>query len=493
VVLIGVHHGFSVRYLLQTDILPTLLARGARVVIVAEESGAYLRPYEGRPGVTVEVVPRAECERYFRSSRLQAVLRQLRHFLYGRPISTGEILWGIAVRESLAATRGWRRLARRVRLLGYRAAVRVLERSRALRRALLRAECRMFTPSLYDAVLDRHRPDVVVVSSLGTFDYDQYLMRAARRRGIPVASVVLSWDNTTTRGYPGAIPDEVVTWTDIMRREVAELHDLPAERAAPAGVAHFDPYWRADTEYDRDAFLRELGADPRKRIVFVATRSPNSYPYNPNIAELLAEAVRRGDLPDTQLVVRVHPLHYRRQGSGRFAYQDVLDAFARIAAAYPREMVLNVPVFDPEGLDFAMPESEMRLLARLLRAADVIVTVFSTINIEGAIFDKPLVNVCFEDLPAHYDVAWRARFDVIADSQVVHNRRVVETGGVALVRSPEEMVRKVAEYLADPARDAEGRRRIVADEAGPNHGRSGVAVAERLLALAAARRPSRAA
>jgi hypothetical protein len=333
----------------------------------------------------------------------------------------------------------------------------------------------------------------VVVSSLGTFDYDQYLMRAARRRGIPVAAVVLSWDNTTTRGYPGATPDEVVTWTEVMRQEVAELHDLPPETAAPAGVAHFDPYWRPDPGYDRDTFLRELGADPRRRIVFVATRSPNSYPYNPNIAELLAEAVRRGELPDTQLVVRIHPLHYRRQGSGRFAYQDALDAFARIAAAYPEELVLNVPRFDPEGLDYAMPESEMTLLSRLLRAADVIVTVFSTINIEGAIFDKPLVNVCFEDLPAHYDVAWRARFDVIADSQVVHNRRVVETGGVVLVRSPEEMVREVAESLRDPARHAEGRRRIVETEAGPNRGRAGEAVAGRLLALAAARRSSRAA
>ena len=54
-------------------------------------------------------------------------------------------------------------------------------------------------------------------------------------------------------------------------------------------------------------------------------------------------------------------------------------------------------------------------------------------------------------------------------------------------------MRSVAAYLADPARDREGRRRIVETEAGPNRGRAGEAVAGRLLALAAARRAARAA
>lgn len=486
-VLVGVHHGFSVRYLLQTDIFQEL-SRRARVVIVAEEPGSYLDEFRAS-GVEVEVVSWRSCEAYFQSSLLQAVLKQLRYFIYGRRISTGEILWRISVQEGLGQARGWRRVIRRGRFLLYRAATGLLERSRTLRRLLLAAECRLFCPSLYDGVLERYRPDAVVVSSLGTFDYDQYLMRAARLRGIPVVAVLLSWDNTTTRGYPGAVADRVITWTEVMKQEVVALHDYRPDQVVAGGVAHFDRYWRPDPGYDREALLRGMGADPQRRIVFVATRSPNSYPYNPNIAEMLAEAVRRRDLAEAQIVVRIHPLHYRREPDGGFAYADVLAAFDRVAARYPEEIVLNVPSFSSHTLDYAMPESEIVLLSRLLRAADVIVTVFSTINIEGAIFDKPLVNVCFEDLPLHYRAQRKARFDIVADSQAVHNRRIIESGGIAVVRSPEELIARVAEYMRDPGRDRGGRQRIVAVEAGPHPGRAGCAIAEEILSVTAGAAP----
>ncbi|MCL4818325.1 MAG: hypothetical protein KJ067_04260 [Vicinamibacteria bacterium] len=486
VVLLGVHHGFSVRFLLQTDILRRLRER-ARVVIVAAEEGSYLDAWRGLEGVSVEVVPRAACAAYFAASRLQGVLRQVRAQLYGGPNVTGDILAAISAQEALAERRGLRRLALRARLAAYGLARLALGRSATLRRALLRFESRRFVPPLYDAILDRHAPDLVVTSSLGTFDWDQYLMRAAARRGIRVATVVLSWDNTTTRGYPGAPVDHVVAWTETMRRELAALHDVDPARVSVAGSPQFDADFRPDPGFERDAFLRSVGADPARRVVFFAARSPNSYPWNPNIVKILAEAAGAGRLHGAQVVARIHPLYYKRRDDGSFVYQDVLDAFHRVAAEHPGDLVLNVPRFSSEELDFAMPEDEIVLLTRLMRACDAIVTVFSTINIEGSILDKPLVNVCFENLPLLYAAKMRARFDIVADSRTVHNARVVATGGVRLARTPDELVAAVARALADPADGAEGRRRIVADEAGPNPGRAGEAVADALLRFAGAR------
>jgi hypothetical protein len=487
-VLIGVHHGFSARYLLQTDILRELTASAERVVIVAGERSAFVDAFARPPEVEVEVVPDATCAAYQRASRLQPILRQLRFYVYGSRVSTGELLFDLSRREALAeaAGRPMRRLKVRLRMLGYRLASGLLQSSRRLRLALLRFECRRYAPTFHDAVLERHRPDVVVVSSLGTMGSDHFLMRAAQRRGIRTLSVVLSWDNTTTRGYPGAFADRVAAWTETMRRELIELHDYRPEQIAVAGVAHFDPYHRPETALTREAFLTGLGADPAKRILFMATRAPNSYPWNPSIVKLLAEACRRGDLPGCQVVARVHPLYYRRDGRGGMTYADGLDEFDRVAAEHPEELVLNKPVFGPGDLDYAMPESEMALLSRLLRFCDVIVTVFSTINIEGAIFDKPLVNVCFEKLPARYQVEWRTRYDIVADSKLAHNARIVASGGVRLAATPEEMVAEVQRYLSDPGRDAEGRRRIVEQEAGPNRGQAGRAIAAEILAFAGA-------
>jgi hypothetical protein len=485
-VLIGVHHGFSARYLLQTEILRELTSSAEKVVVVVGERSAFFDAYARPPEVEVEVVPDAACAAYQQASRLQPILRQLRFYVYGRRVSTSELLWEFSRREALAEAPGrpLRRLKTRLRMLGYRLATRLLQSSRRLRLALLRLECRRYAPPFHDSVLDRHRPDVVVVSSLGTMGFDHYLMRAARRRGIPTMSVVLSWDNTSTRGYPGAFADRVAAWTETMRQELVDLHDYRAEQIAVTGVAHFDAYHRPETELTREAFLASLGADPTKRILFMATRAPNSYPWNPSIVRLLAEACRRGDLPGCQVVARVHPLYYRRDGKGGMAFADGLAEFERVAAELPEELVLNTPVFGSEELDYAMPESEMALLSRLLRFCDVIVTVFSTINIEGAIFDKPLVNVCFENLPARYQVEWKTRYDIVADSKLSHNARIVASGGVRLAATPEEMIAEVRAYLADPARDAAGRRLIVEREAGPNRGRAGRAIAAEILALA---------
>ena len=69
------------------------------------------------------------------------------------------------------------------------------------------------------------------------------------------------------------------------------------------------------------------------------------------------------------------------------------------------------------------------------------------------------------------------------DSQLVHNARVVRTGGVSVATSPDEMIAQVAAYLADPAKDHAGRRAIVEAEAGPFRGSAGRAIGDHLLSL----------
>ena len=38
----------------------------------------------------------------------------------------------------------------------------------------------LFTPNIHDDLFKKYQPDLLVVTSLGTFDYDQLFMRQAR-------------------------------------------------------------------------------------------------------------------------------------------------------------------------------------------------------------------------------------------------------------------------------------------------------------------------
>ena len=90
---------------------------------------------------------------------------------------------------------------------------------------------------------------MLVVTSLGTFNYDQLFMRQARKHKIKVISVILSWDNTTTRGYPSATSDLIITWTDIMKKELIHLNDIDETKIKVGGVAHYDQYFNNNYLY----------------------------------------------------------------------------------------------------------------------------------------------------------------------------------------------------------------------------------------------------
>ena len=41
---------------------------------------------------------------------------------------------------------------------------------------------------------------------------------------------MLSWDNSTTRGYPGCKPNYVFAWTDTMKNEIIKLSDIDEDK-----------------------------------------------------------------------------------------------------------------------------------------------------------------------------------------------------------------------------------------------------------------------
>jgi hypothetical protein len=484
-IMLAVHQGFSIRYLLQTDIFSALQNADCDVTVLTQDDPAYLKSRFGAGGVRFESIPWSVGEAYAARSRIERVLDFIRHYAHRGNVKVSEHHYWIAARDGQLFQRG---LLWRLRHSIVRAAILATRRSFVLRRLVLWGLGR-YVPEGHIDKLSRLAPDLIVTTSLGTFDYDQYIMRAASRLNIPVISVILSWDNTTCRGYPGARPWHVIAWTEEMRRELIEHNDIPAERISVCGIAHFDRYFHDDPDFDRDSFLAEIGLDPGKKTVVVATKSPNTYAYNPNLAAILGQAVQDGRLPpDTQILLRVHPLFYRYRNS-RFLFQDALEACRRVATMYPA-VHLNEPTIQSNKVNYDMRTAETKFVARLLRSTDVLVNIYSTMNIEGAIFDVPLVNARIEDKEMLYEAHVDARFDIRIDHDSDHNLRIVNSGGTRVASTPEELVAAVAAYLADRTLDQRGRQRIVEQEVGPNRGNAGRAIGTRIFELArqAARR-----
>lgn len=479
-IVLAVHHGFSIRYLLQTDILPTLRASGAELVILSLSDSEHLRKKFSFADVTFEQIPASVGERVQRQGRLQRMLRFVRAYSHAMPVRTTEHTFNIALKDAALRQPS---LRTRLNLRLLRGLVWLARRVRWLREGIVSLESRLYRAAEYEEFMRRHRPDLVVTSSPGWFDFDQYILRAARKLGVRTLAVILSWDNTTTRGYPAARVDRSIAWSDVMKWELTALNDVAADSVSVEGVAHFDRYFRPDLDFDRATFLLRLGLDPAKRTILVATKSPNCYAHNPNIAQILAEAIEAGDLPsDCQVLIRVHPLHYRFQ-KGQFIYEDVLQVYRKLAARHPC-IKLNEPDIVSKSVNYDMAGEEITFLSRLLRSTDVLVNIFSTMNIEAAVFDVPMVNVNFDNLPALYPYVRDHRFDIRIDFESDHNQRIVRSGGTKVADTPDALISYVQAYLDDPSLDREGRRRIVDREIGPNRGHAGVTVGKEILAFA---------
>lgn len=243
-------------------------------------------------------------------------------------------------------------------------------------------------------------------------------------------------------------------------------------------MAHFDFYQDQQFILERESFFKRCGLDPQKKLILFATKSPNSYAWNTDVAKTIISAIENDEsLKNCQLLTRVHPIFYRKIG-GKYRFQNYLDEFYQLRDQYQGRFVLNEPHLE-DGINYAMPEEEMRWIASLLKYSSVVVNLFSTMNIEAALFDTPIVNVCYDQQRAINGL--KSRYDIKIDLNQTHNQRIVNSGGVTMAYSDQELIQGIKAYLADPSLHREGREIIATQEGGPFPGTAGKTIAKLIL------------
>ena len=318
-------------------------------------------------------------------------------------------------------------------------------------------------------LFDRHRPTLVAVSTPGLIFAEIPVLRTARRRGVRAMAVDLSWDNLTNKLFPIRRVDRLAVWNRTMKREAQELHGYGGGEIDVVGPPQFDRYFNGEPRSSRAEFCRRAGLDPARRILTLTTIPAEAYPRHDVVIDRLLDAMRSGAIAaPCDLLVRVHP-------------RDDLRAYDRYAGT--ARVVVEKPFRESaragDGHSVDVTAENTRHLADTLYHSDVVLNVASTIAIEASIFDTPVVNIAFDQDDAE------ARPFLISPLRYysyTHYQQIVRAGAVRIAKSAGEMVDLVNAYLADPSRDAEGRRRVVAEQCEFVDGRS----AERLAGAMAA-------
>ena len=302
------------------------------------------------------------------------------------------------------------------------------------------------------------------------------LMEAANAAGIATAVMIRSRDNLSAKIQH--LPDAAayLVWSEVTRSILLQLYpEVPADRVHITGSPQFDRHLDPAFRLPRDEFFARVGLDPGRPLVVYTCATPTLIPHEINIVQHLADAVATGrvhrDGVRAQLLVRGHP-----RGFGS-------------SIALLREPQPDVAVFPPPGsFSYNSPDHEAGVVRLILEDEpvhlatlayqDVQVNVAGTMTVDSAILDKPVVNVFYDvppDVPAGLSVR---RFYQRSDY-----RPLVASGGVFIARNPEACVAAINERLADPGRDAAGRRVIRETDCGPLDGLAGGRISALLRGL----------
>jgi CDP-Glycerol:Poly(glycerophosphate) glycerophosphotransferase len=316
--------------------------------------------------------------------------------------------------------------------------------------------------------LHRKRPDVIV--STGPFQFEQpAVVSAAKQLNIPVIAYIPSWDNISTKNRMVFRYDAYIVWNEQSRSELHEFY--PHSKNVPVyvvGAPQFDVLRQDRFFQTREQFCTEQGLDPGTPIIVYAIGSPNFLNEQPG-AEYLAKRIAERALGKVQMLVRPHPIHDNAEMQAMFS---------------PYEPSVRLQVSKNAGKELnkrSQDEGQVIEWINTFRHADVIVNLSSTVVIDAAIFDTPVVNLDFDPQPGQPDQQLIKEIN----HTWPHFRPVAESGGVWLANDFREVETAIKTYLKEPALHREKRKWIVDYVCGYSDAKGGDRMAEAIIDFAA--------
>ena len=320
------------------------------------------------------------------------------------------------------------------------------------------------------SLLKKYKPDLVIVPDI-VFPPDRVVLRAAKRLGFRVLGMIRSWDNLTSKGVIQILPDKLIVYTSVMKQEAIKYAGMSAQDIILTGVPHYDDFFEAP-RISRTEFLQGLGIDPSRRVILCAPFFDKYTGSAVVIINTLLEAIETGDLPkDVHILVRYRP-----------ATPEIPPGLIRpsshLTISKPCSRYFEVRNIQSPTLDWEFTRDDLDLLMNSLRFSDVVINTISTLSIDAAILDHPVIVVRFDADP-HCPPKHSVNLVIQHD----HYRAIEKSGGVRLVWNMEELLQSLNAYLKNPAQDRAGRRKIVEEQIEFTDGRSGMRVAEYIKSM----------
>ncbi len=245
------------------------------------------------------------------------------------------------------------------------------------------------------------RPDIyaplaacnfLAVVSTSPFDLRENTIANSLR--IPGISVIISWDNLTSKGVMNTKSDLVLVWNKPMALEYQRFYTLFGDHAAVrvTGIPRFDIYFQ-DPPFQNSKLIGTPGINPESRVILFSTGAIKHHSCQDYIIDdLLQYAESRSDV---QILVRCHP----GDDPGRYKHFNG---------------VKKLHFFQPLGENPGKipPADFLEMLHLQLATCSVCIQVASTMFLDAVACNKPSISIAYDARSdVHYAASVRRFYD----------------------------------------------------------------------------------
>jgi hypothetical protein len=294
----------------------------------------------------------------------------------------------------------------------------------------------------YERILQEIQPDLVFNTSHIHNAYSLDAVYASKKLQIKTATFLFSWDNLTSQGRIIPSYDYYFTWNQKIKNDLLSYYPyIKKENVYITGSPQFDFHFMESFTYSKEELCKILQVPVSKKIILYSTGMAFYTPKEHLIVKELHERLKTID-KDAQLVVRIYA-------------KDDNTAYYKL-----RDSDNNIKVPDHYWeLNHLTPTIEdIKLFTSLVKHAAVGINVASTVSLDLAIHDTPVINIAFN--PSGVDIYPN---DYVKIYDFDHYKPIVKSGAVSLSYSIDEFETQVTQYLNKPSTDGVLRAQLIKD------------------------------
>tara|TARA_B100000676_G_C18074265_1_gene846555 strand:+ start:1276 stop:2700 length:1425 start_codon:yes stop_codon:yes gene_type:complete len=328
----------------------------------------------------------------------------------------------------------------------------------------------VYRKNYHKHLYQKYKPDAVILNDLGTVDASNFIMREARGFKVKIISLILSWDNLTAKGVGSVKPDYAVAWNQNMADELQNYHNIKTKNICIGGIPHFDPYAKSFSPIEQ-INTDVISKNNINKFIYFGTGAPAWFTGNVKTIEIILDFIKSRNEEKIKLVVRPHPAYL---GKGRFNKE--LQEIIRISKDNRKYIYLNLTELIERKMGAEFSDTDQYLHEYFIRNCKILITSYSTLMLEAAIFNKPIINIGFDNLRK---LPTRKTSDLC--SRLTHLQTILSSNFTSEAKTQDDIFLLLKTYLNDNSIKEKERKKVFNKYINYNFGNAGSAIAQQII------------